>query len=117
MPRRGLAWVSRAGRVGTEWPMTDLDNASAGGRSEEPRRRRAAPRRTRRLRRAGMFDSLPHVLWHVLPETDHFLHDASLACLCRPLVECDHAPPVGGVAWVRHQLIQPEPVDDVFPDG
>jgi len=64
-----------------------------------------------------MFDSLPTVLWHVLPEGDHFVHDASPACPCHPVVECEEARPGGGVAWFRHELIQPEPVGDVFPGG
>src|SRR4051794_3436044 len=96
--------------------MADLDNASPSGRSEEPHRRRDARPLPARLRRAGMFEPLPHVLWHVLPETDHFLHDASPACPCHPVVECEDALSVGGVAWFRHQLIEPEPIDDVFPD-
>src|SRR3954464_3224495 len=95
--------------------MADLDSASPGEHSDEPRRPRNALRRPARLRRAGMFDSLPHVLWHVLPENDHFLHDPPPARLCHPVVEREDAPFPGGVAWFRHQLIQPEPVDDVFP--
>jgi hypothetical protein len=64
-----------------------------------------------------MFDSLPVVLWHVLPERDHFVHDASPACPCRPVVEGEYATSAGGAARFRHRLIQPEPVADVFPDG
>src|SRR4051812_31473443 len=95
--------------------MADLDNAAASGRSEEPGRRRGIRRGRGLLRRAGMFDSLPHVLWHVLPEKDHFVHEASAACPCHPVVQCEHATWAGGVAWFRHQLIQPAPVPDVFP--
>jgi hypothetical protein len=95
--------------------MADLDDASPSGHSDEPRKRRAAQRRPARLRRAGMFESLPAVEWHVLPGADHFLHEPSPACPCHPLVERQDAPSVGGVAWFRHRLIQPAPVDDVFP--
>jgi hypothetical protein len=96
--------------------MADPDDAAADERSDEPPERRAASRRPVRLRRAGMFDSLPRMLWHVLPGTDHFRHEASPACPCHPEVECS-AQSVGGVAVFRHHLIQPEPVEDVFPRG
>jgi hypothetical protein len=64
-----------------------------------------------------MFESLPEVMWHVLPGTDHFRHEASPACPCGPVVEREHAPPVGAVARLRHRLIQPDPLADVFPAG
>jgi hypothetical protein len=73
---------------GDRLAMADPDDASPSERSDEPPGRRGAPRRPVRVRRAGMLDSLPRMLWHVLPGTDHFRHEASPACPCHPEVEC-----------------------------